>query len=97
MTLPPLPLPPLPPLVVTMRRARVLAAEDIPGYYEYRQWVKAQQQLSDEGVLMQYPVGHARLAAVEARRIANLSLPFIPQLPLLTVPLLPPPLPRLPR
>jgi hypothetical protein len=76
------------------RQPRVLAAEDIPGYWEFRGWLRAQQQLSDEGTLMTYPVGHARLAAVEARRIANESLPFTRIGP--TVPLLPPLPPRLP-
>lgn len=76
------------------RQPRVLAAEDIPGYHEYRGWYKAQQQLADEGVLLTYPVGHARLAAVEARRLANELLPF-DRLPLSfkTIPLLPPRLP----
>lgn len=80
--LPPLPpkLPVLPPLPLP-RQPRVLAAEDIPGYWEYRDWRKAQQELSDEGVLMSYPVGHARLAAVEARRLQNLSKPLLPPLP----------------
>lgn len=76
------------------RQPRVLAAEDIPGYWEFRGWLKAQQQLSDEGTLMTYPVGHARLAAVEERRLANERLPFTTIGP--TVPLLPPLPPRLP-
>ena len=82
MTLPPLPLRALPPLPLLPppkpRKAAVLAAEDIGGYHEFRGWLRAQHAMSAEGTLMQYPVGNARIAAVEARRIL-LSLP--PRLP----------------